>query len=78
MAANSEAEKMMLKLLIHNKLITKTQVQRVLKLTIGRSNKKLPEELVDRYFVDPAVMKKVTAAVDAKGLVFPLLCDQSA
>jgi hypothetical protein len=77
MAANSEAEKMLIKLLMHNNLTTKSQVQRVLKKTVGKSEKKLFEELVDRHFVDPKVMPKVVAAVHQKGYVFPLLCDQS-
>lgn len=78
MAAESPAEKMLIKLLMHNKLITKSQIQRVLKQTVGKSNKKLHEELVDRHFVDPKVMPKVLAAVDKKGYIFPLLCETSA
>lgn len=77
MAADSAADKMLINLLLRNKLITKSQVQRVLKKTIGRSDKKLHEELVDRHFVDPKVMAKVVAAVDKKGHVFPLLIDQT-
>jgi hypothetical protein len=77
MAADSPAEKMLIKLLIHNKLVTKSQILRILKNTVGQSEKKLPEELVDRHFVDPKVMPKVLAAVDKKGYTFPLLCDQT-
>jgi transcriptional regulator CtsR len=77
MAADSDAEKMLIKLLLHNKLITKSQVERILKKTVTRSDKKLHEEMVERKFVDPAKMKKVVAAVEGKGLVFPLLCDQT-
>ena len=77
MAADSDAEKMLIKLLIHNGLVTKTQIERLLKKTVGKSEKKIFEELVDRHFVDPKVMPKVVAAVQQKGYVFPLLCDQS-
>jgi hypothetical protein len=76
MAAESSAEKMLIKLLIHNKLLTKSQIERILKKTVGQSDKKLYEELVDRHFVDPKVMLKVLSAVEKKGHVFPLLCDQ--
>lgn len=76
MAAESSAEKMLIKLLIHNKLMTKSQVQRVLKKTVGQSDKKLYEEIVDRHFVDPKVMPKVLSVIEKKGHIFPLLCDQ--
>jgi hypothetical protein len=76
MAAESSAEKMLIKLLIHNKLLTKSQIERILKKTVGQSDKKLYQELVDRHFVDPKVMLKVLSAVEKKGHVFPLLCDQ--
>jgi hypothetical protein len=77
MAAESPAEKMLLKLLLHNKLITMSQVQRILTLSVGRSDKTLHEEILDRHFVDPKVMNKVLHAINEKGLSFPLLIDQS-
>ena len=76
MAADSPAEKMLIKLLVHNKLMTMSQILRVVASSAGKSEKKLPEEIVERKFVDPAVMKKVVLAVRKKGHLFPLLCDQ--
>lgn len=75
MAADSPAEKLLIKLLVRNKLITLSQVERVLKKTLGRSEKKLHEELVDRKFVDPNKMEKVVDAVHKKNYVFPLLSE---
>jgi hypothetical protein len=77
LAIDSEAEKMMIKLLIHNKLITKSQIERILKKTVGRSKQKLHEELVQKRFVDPKKMTKIVTAIEEKGLIFPLLCDQT-
>lgn len=68
---------MLIKLLMHNKLITKPQIERVIKKTAGRSDLKLHEELVQKRFVDPKKMTKIVAAIEQKGLVFPLLCDQT-
>ena len=68
---------MLLKLLLHNKLITMSQVQRILKSSVGRSDKTLHEEIMDRHFVDPKVMNKVVLAINEKKLAFPLLIDQS-
>lgn len=76
-AAESPAEKMLLKLLLHNKLITKSQIHRILEHTVGRSDKTLHEEILERHFVDPKVMNKVLHAINEKGLSFPLLIDQS-
>jgi hypothetical protein len=76
-AAESPAEKMLLKLLLQNKLITMSQVQRILKSSVGTSDKTLHEEILDRHFVDPKVMNKVLHAINEKGLSFPLLIDQS-
>ncbi|MBF0197823.1 MAG: hypothetical protein HQL32_08930 [Planctomycetes bacterium] len=78
MAADSPAEKMLINLLIRNKLMTKSQLTRVIKKSVGQSEFKLHEEILQRRFVDPKVMNKIVAAIDKKGHVFPLLCDQSA
>ena len=77
MPVDSPAEKMLIKLLIQNKLVTKSQVTRVVKKTVGKSEKTLHEELVDLHFVDPKVMPKVLQAIKKKGYHFPLLSEQS-
>jgi len=77
MPVDSPAEKMLIKLLIQNKLITKNQLTRVVKKTVAKSDKTLHEELVDLHFVDPKVMPKILAAIKSKGFHFPLLSEQS-
>jgi len=73
MPAESQAEKMLMKLLLHNRLITKNQLKRIIDKSVGLSNKTLHEEIVDKRFVDPVMMKKIVSAILSKGLIFPIL-----
>lgn len=77
MAADSPAEKMLIKLLLHNKLATEPQINRVIQSSAGKVERTLHEELIERHFVDPAVMKKVVSAVEKKKLSFPLLSEHT-
>lgn len=77
MPVDSPAEKMLIKLLIQNKLVTKNQITRIVRKTVGQSDKTLHEELIERHFIDPEVMPKVLAAIKKKGYHFPLLSEQS-
>lgn len=77
MPVDSPAEKMLIKLLIQNKLMTKPQVTRVVKKTVSVSEKTLHEEIVDLHFVDPAIMPKILSAIKKKGYHFPLLSEQT-
>ena len=74
---DSPAEKILIKLLIQNKLVTKSQITRIARKTVGKSEKTLHEELVDLNFVDPKVMPKVLNVIKKKGFHFPLLSEQS-
>ena len=68
---------MLIKLLLHNKLITENQLERVLEQSIGKVARTLHEELTERHFVDRKVMEKVVSAVEKKNLSFPLLSEHT-
>jgi|SaaInlStandDraft_1057018.scaffolds.fasta_scaffold138762_1 hypothetical protein len=74
---DSPAEKMLIKLLLHNKLITESQLERVLEKSVGKVARTLHEELAVRHFVERKVMEKVVMAVEKKNLSFPLLSEHT-
>ena len=68
---------MLIKLLLHNKLITESQLERVLEKSVGKVARTLHEELSVRHFVERKVMEKVVMAVEKKNLSFPLLSEHT-
>lgn len=73
MAADSLAEKMLMKLLLQNRMITKSQLKRIIEKHAGVTEKTLHEVIVENKFVDPAKMKKILDVIEKKKVNFPLL-----
>ncbi len=73
MSSEKSAEVMLRKLLLHNKLITESQFDRVLREARGSSSRTLPEEILGKRMVQPELMKKIVKAILGKGLAFKIL-----
>ena len=78
MPADSLAEKMLMKLLLQNNLITKSQLKRVVDANSGVTDRTLPEILMDKRFVDPEKMKKILDVIEKKNVLFPLMNSHTA
>ena len=73
MPADSLAEKMLMKLLLQNNLVTKTQLKRVVSTNSGLSDKTLPDILLEKRLVDPEKMNKILDVIEKKNVLFPLM-----
>ncbi len=73
MAASSQAEEILKRLLVKNKLITANQIKRIIRKHAGKTEKKLYEVIEEGRFVKPELIRKVVMSIEKKGLVFPLL-----
>lgn len=76
MTREFHAEVMLRKLLLHNKLITARQWNRMVDISLGKRNKTLLEVILEKNLVNAEHMKKVLSAVDSKGLTFLTLQDE--
>lgn len=78
MAADSPAEKMLIKLLLQNKLITKSQLKRTIDKSVkSEVEQTLPDVLLEKEFVDPKVINKILPVIQKKKVQFPLLSTYS-